>query len=79
MPRLRTSMTFSWRSSRKNLISRMADMSSPSLNWPILIFLMATSRPVATSLPEGGRAPACQLGTFGSRTNRKIIPRYTVA
>lgn len=32
-----TSMTFGWRSSRRNLTSRMADMSSPSLNWPTLI------------------------------------------
>lgn len=52
----RTSMMFSCRSSRRNLISLMADMSSPSLNWPTLIFLMAISRPVAISRPDVRRS-----------------------
>lgn len=33
-----TSITFGCRSSRRNLTSRMADMSRPSLNWPTLIY-----------------------------------------
>lgn len=46
-----TSITFWWCNSRRYLTSRIADMSSPSLNWPTLIFLMATFLPVATSRP----------------------------
>ena len=48
----RTSMTFWCFNSRKNLTSRIADMSKPSLNCPTLIFLIATFRPVDICLPE---------------------------
>ncbi len=47
----RTSITFWCLSSRKYLTSRMADMSSPSLNCPTLIFLIATFLPVVASRP----------------------------
>lgn len=45
-------MTFWCFSSFKYLTSRMADMSSPSLNWPTLIFLIATRLSVPASRPK---------------------------
>lgn len=39
-------------SSRRYFTSRIADMSSPSLNCPTLIFFMATFLPVEASLPS---------------------------
>ena len=44
-------MTLGWCNSRRYLTSRTADMSRPSLNCPILIFFIATWRPVSACLP----------------------------
>jgi hypothetical protein len=46
-----TSITFWCLSSRRYFTSRIADMSSPSLNCPTLIFLIAIFRPVTASRP----------------------------
>lgn len=51
-----TSMTFWCFNSLRNLTSRMADMSRPSLNCPTLIFLIATFRPLEASRPGGYQA-----------------------
>lgn len=52
---LYTSITLGWRSSWRYFTSLIAVRSSPSLNWPILIFLMATLRPVCTEVPRAKR------------------------
>lgn len=51
-----TSITLACRSSWRCFTSRMAVKSRPSLNWPILIFLMATWRPVDTCVPKCKRS-----------------------
>lgn len=53
---VRASITLGWRNSRRNLTSRMADMSRPSLNWPTLICGRARW---SVSLDPSPNSPRC--------------------
>mmetsp|Transcript_1374 Transcript_1374/g.4829 ORF Transcript_1374/g.4829 Transcript_1374/m.4829 type:complete len:242 (+) Transcript_1374:277-1002(+) len=61
-----SSITFSCCSSLKNLISRIAVTFTPSLAFPILIFLMATRLPVRLSVAAKTRpkVPSPRVGPF---------------